>query len=68
MCSLVVLSDWLSARVRWDYMHSLDVVHRDLKAENFVFAAKGSPVVKLIDFGYSMQDFLSIPRDSQRDP
>ena len=25
-----------------DYMHGLDVVHRDLKAENLVFAAKGS--------------------------
>ena len=34
-----------------DYMHGLDVVHRDLKAENLVFAAKGSPVIKFIDFG-----------------
>ena len=34
-----------------DYMHSLDVVHRDLKAENLVFTAKGSPVIKFIDFG-----------------
>jgi serine/threonine protein kinase len=34
-----------------DYMHSVDIVHRDLKAENLVFAAKGSPVVKFIDFG-----------------
>ena len=32
-------------------MHDLDVVHRDLKAENLVFAAKGSPVIKFIDFG-----------------
>merc|ERR1712185_619390 len=34
-----------------DYMHSVDIVHRDLKAENLVFAAKGSPVIKCIDFG-----------------
>ena len=32
-------------------MHSLDVVHRDLKAENLVFTAKGSPLIKFIDFG-----------------
>jgi serine/threonine protein kinase len=34
-------------------MHGLDVVHRDLKAENLVFAAKGSPMIKFIDFGGS---------------
>mmetsp|Transcript_10367 Transcript_10367/g.28601 ORF Transcript_10367/g.28601 Transcript_10367/m.28601 type:complete len:710 (+) Transcript_10367:118-2247(+) len=34
-----------------DYMHSRDVVHRDLKAENLVFSAKGSPAIKFIDFG-----------------
>ena len=34
-----------------EYLHSVDVVHRDLKAENIVFAAKGSPVIKFIDFG-----------------
>lgn len=36
-----------------EYLHSVDVVHRDLKAENIVFAAKGSPVIKFIDFGGS---------------
>jgi len=34
-----------------DYMHSVNVVHRDLKAENLVFVAKGSPQIKFIDFG-----------------
>jgi len=34
-----------------DHLHGLDVVHRDLKAENLVFAAKGSPIIKFIDFG-----------------
>ena len=34
-----------------EYLHGVDVVHRDLKAENIVFAAKGSPVIKFIDFG-----------------
>ena len=34
-----------------EYLHSMDVVHRDLKAENLVFIAKGSPGIKFIDFG-----------------
>jgi len=34
-----------------DYLHANDVVHRDLKAENLVFVAKGSPQIKFIDFG-----------------
>ena len=34
-----------------DYLHGLDIVHRDLKAENLVFGAKGSPMIKMIDFG-----------------
>ncbi|EOD18265.1 hypothetical protein EMIHUDRAFT_461387 [Emiliania huxleyi CCMP1516] len=34
-----------------EYMHERNVVHRDLKAENLVFSAKGSPQIKCIDFG-----------------
>ena len=34
-----------------DYMHGLDFVHRDLKAENLVFAAKGPPILESIDYG-----------------
>ena len=34
-----------------EYLHGLDVVHRDIKAEDIVYAAKGSPLIKIIDFG-----------------
>ena len=32
-------------------MHSVDVVHRDMKLENILINSKG--VVKLIDFGFA---------------
>ena len=35
------LAIFAQVAVAVDYMHGLDVVHRDLKAENLVFAAKG---------------------------
>ena len=36
------------------YMHSLDIVHRDLKAQNMVFDKIGADgVLQLIDFGDS---------------
>ena len=33
------------------YLHNLGVAHRDIKAENLVFVRRGSPRIKLIDFG-----------------
>lgn len=33
------------------HLHSLGIVHRDLKVENFMFASDDS--VKMIDFGLS---------------
>ena len=33
------------------YLHNLGVSHRDIKAENLVFVRRGSPRIKLIDFG-----------------
>ena len=36
------------------YMHSLDLVHRDIKAQNMVFSEHGPDgVLQLIDFGDS---------------
>eukprot|EP00802_Teleaulax_amphioxeia_P007517 Tamp_07523.p1 GENE.Tamp_07523~~Tamp_07523.p1 ORF type:complete len:357 (+),score=46.05 Tamp_07523:107-1177(+) len=41
-----------------DFMHSHDVVHRDLKPENLMlllpFAENQEPVIKLVDFGFSI--------------
>eukprot|EP00501_MAST-03F_sp_TOSAG23-6_P001108 GSMAST32.ASY1.ANO1.1151.1 assembled CDS len=39
-----------------NYLHSKNIVHRDLKLENFVFANKSeSSPLKLIDFGFAKQ-------------
>mmetsp|Transcript_73608 Transcript_73608/g.157874 ORF Transcript_73608/g.157874 Transcript_73608/m.157874 type:complete len:553 (-) Transcript_73608:109-1767(-) len=36
-----------------NYIHSHEVVHRDLKLENFLYEKEGSDYLKLIDFGFS---------------
>jgi myosin-light-chain kinase len=39
-----------------DYIHSCNVVHRDIKAENFLFSSKSqSSRLVLIDFGMSIR-------------
>ena len=36
-----------------NYLHSLDIVHRDVKPENILYMEEGSSKIKLIDFGYA---------------
>merc|ERR1712048_298793 len=36
-----------------NYIHSKNVVHRDLKLENFLYESKNTDHLKLIDFGFS---------------
>lgn len=38
-----------------NYLHSNKVVHRDLKAENFLYESSNSSVIKICDFGMSIQ-------------
>mmetsp|Transcript_45000 Transcript_45000/g.104110 ORF Transcript_45000/g.104110 Transcript_45000/m.104110 type:complete len:561 (+) Transcript_45000:3-1685(+) len=36
-----------------NYLHSMGIVHRDIKLENFMFETKAYDHLKLIDFGFS---------------
>ena len=36
-----------------DHMHSLNIVHRDIKLENIIFLDERHKVVRIIDFGFS---------------
>ena len=43
------------------YMHSLDIVHRDLKCQNLVFDKRGSTGrLQVIDFGESIRVFRKL--------
>lgn len=36
-----------------DHMHSLNIVHRDIKLENIIFSDERHKIVRFIDFGFS---------------
>jgi len=36
-----------------EYLHSLSIVHRDVKPENILYLSSGADQIKLIDFGYA---------------
>lgn len=49
-----------------EYLHTKDIVHRDIKCENIIFKCyTPSPVVKLIDFGFAKR-LGSCPSKSSR--
>ena len=48
-----------------NFIHSMNISHRDIKAENFVFESKTSSTIKLIDFGLS-SSFLSFSESANK--
>lgn len=36
-----------------EYLHSRNIVHRDVKPENILYVTQGADDIKLIDFGYA---------------
>jgi hypothetical protein len=51
-----------------DYCHKMRISNRDIKLENTLLNANSPPMVKLCDFGYSINESHSLPKTAVGTP